>query len=325
MRRREFILLLGSMPTAWPLCAAAQQEPASVPRVGLLWPGASAPASPRMESFRRGLREQGYVDGRNVIIELRYAQKGLQQLPDLAADFARMKVDVIWAAGDFAPKVAQQATQMIPIVCIADDVLGAGIVTNLSRPGGNTTGLTILAQGLSTKRLELLKKIFPGLSRVAAFWDPTTGTAQVTETKNAAQSLEISLQILEVRSRDDLSNAFEAARREHTEALDVFSSPFLASLSREIVAFATENRLLTMFQWREQVEAGGLASYVPGLADIWRQSAVMVAKVLKGAKPGDLPVEQPTKIEFIISMRTAKALGLEVPLDVLVRADDVIE
>ena len=204
-------------------------------------------------------------------------------------------------------------------------MLGAGIVTNLSRPGGNTTGLTIFAQELSIKRLELLKKIFPGLSRVAAFWDPTTGTAQVTETKNAARSLEISLQILEVRSRDDLSNAFEAARREHTEALDVFSSPFLASLSREIVAFATENRLLTMFQWKEQVEAGGLASYGPGLADIWRQSAVMVAKVLKGAKPGDLPVEQPTKIEFIISMRTAKALGLEVPLDVLVRADDVIE
>src|SRR5262249_15173614 len=207
----------------------AQQAAGSVPRIGLLWPGASPPASPRMESFRRGLREQGYVEGRNIAIELRYAQEGLQQLPALAGELVRLNVDLIWAAGDLAPKVAQQATGTIPIVAIADDMLGAGLVAGLSQPGGNTTGLAIFAPELSAKRLEVLKDIFPRLSRVAVLSDPTTGASQVTATKKAAQLLNVNLQVLEVRHRDDLAHAFEAARNEHAEALSIFSSPFLAS------------------------------------------------------------------------------------------------
>jgi putative ABC transport system substrate-binding protein len=278
-----------------------------------------------MESFRRGLREQGYVDGRNVNIELRYAQGGLQQLPELAAELVRINVDVIWAAGDLAPKVAQQATQTIPIVAFADDMLGAGLVTSLSRPTGNTTGLTILAPELSAKRLEVLKSLVPGLSRIAALWDPTTGTAQVTATKVASQSLNLNLQILEVRNRDDLAPAFGAAVKGHAEAVNTFSSPFLASLYREIIDLAAKNRLPAIYQWREHAEAGGLASYGPSLAEMWRQSAVIVTRLLKGAKPSDLPVEQPAKLELVINQKTAKTLGLELPLALLIRADDVIE
>ena len=325
MRRRDFIRLVSATAAAWPLAARAQQPVEKVPRIGLLWPGASVPASPRMESFRRGLREQGYVDGRNVVIELRYAQGGPQQLPDLAADLVRMNVDVIWTAGDLATKVAQRATATIPIVALADDMLAAGLVTSLSRPSGNTTGLTIFASELSAKRLELLKNIFPGISRVAALWDPTTGTSQVTVTKEAAQSLNVNLQILEVRNRDDLARAFEAAMKEHAEALDTFSSPFLASLYREIISFAAENRLLAIYQWREHAEAGGLASYGPSLSETWRQSALIVTKILRGAKPSDMPVEQPARFELVINQKTAKALGLELPLALLIRADEVIE
>jgi putative tryptophan/tyrosine transport system substrate-binding protein len=325
MKRREFITLLGGAAAAWPFAARAQQEPASVPKVGVLWPGGSPPGSPRMESFRRGLREQGYVEGRNVAIELRYAERGPQQLPELAAELVRLNVDVILASGDFAPKVAQQTTAAIPIIAFADDILGAGLVTNLSRPNANTTDLTIFSSELSAKRLEVLKNISPGISRVAALWDPTTGTSQVVETRNAAQSLNVSVQILEVRHSDDLPRALEAAKTERADALNVFNSPFLASLHRDIISFAAENRLPAIYQWRQHAEAGGLASYGPVLADLWRQCGLIVAKILKGASPGDLPVEQPAKLELVINLKTAKALGLEVPLALLIRADDLIE
>jgi putative ABC transport system substrate-binding protein len=323
-RRRDFIALLGAT-AAWPLPARAQQEPTNVPKIGVLWPGASPPASPRLESFRRGLREQGYVDGRNVLIELRYAQQGPQQLPELVAEFVRLNVDVILASGDFAPKVAQQATATIPIVAFADDIVGAGLVTNLSRPDGNTTGVTIFSSELSAKRLEVLKTISPGISRVAGLWAPTTGTSQVVETRIAAQSLNVALQILEVRHGDDLPRALEAARSERADALNVFNSPFLASLHHDIISLAAENRLPAIYQWRQHAEAGGLASYGPVLADMWRQCGLIVAKILKGAKPGDLPVEQPARLGLVINLKTAKALGLEVPLALLIRADDLIE
>jgi putative tryptophan/tyrosine transport system substrate-binding protein len=325
LKRREVITLLGGAAAAWPFAARAQQPVGSVRRIGLIWPSASVPASPRMESFRRGLREQGYVDGRNVVIELRYAQKGPQQLPDLAADLVRMNVDVIWAAGDLAPKVAQQATATIPIVAIVDDMVDAGLVTSLSRPTGNITGVSILSPELSAKRLEILKNMVPGLSLAAVLWDSTTGASQVTMTQNAAQSLNVKLQILEVRNRDDLSRAFEAVMKEHAEAINTLSSPFLTSLYREIIGFAAENRLPAIYQWREHAEAGGLASYGPSLAEMWRESARIVAKILDGAKPSDLPVEQPAKLELVINQKTAKALGLELPLALLIRADDVIE
>jgi putative tryptophan/tyrosine transport system substrate-binding protein len=321
MRRRDFITLLGGAAAAWPLSARAQH----VGRIGLLWPGDEPPASPRMESFRQGLRASGFIDGQNIAIELRYPRRGPEQLPGLADELIGLQVDAIFAGGDLAARVAQQATKTIPIVTITDDILGAGLVASLSRPGGNTTGLTILAPELSAKHLEILTDIIPGLSRVTALWDPTSGTSQVTMTENAAQSLNLKLQVLEVRRREDVLLAFRAARHSQAGALNVLSSPILSSLHREIIAFAAEYRLPAIYQWKEHVEAGGLVSYGPGLAAMWRQSAIIVAKVLKGAKPADLPVEQPTKFELVVNFRTAEALGLTVPPSVLLRADEVIE
>jgi len=323
MRRRAFITLIGGAVT-WPLAARGQQAE-STPRIGLLWPGDAPPASPRMESFRQGLRALGFVDGQNIAIELRYAQRGPQQLPELAAELISLKVGVILAPGDLAPKVAQQATETIPIVAGGDDILGAGVVASLSRPGGNTTGLTILSPELSAKRLEILRDIIPGLSRVTALSDPTTGASQATITTSAALSLNLKLQVLEVRRREDVAGAVRAARNSQAEALNVFSSPILASLHREIIAFAAEYRLPAIYQWKEHVEAGGLVSYGPNLAAIWRQFGIIVAKLLKGVKPADLPVEQPTKFELVVNLRTAKSLDLTIPPSVLLRADEVIE
>ena len=324
MNRRHFITLLGGT-AAWPLAARAQQA-GSVLMIGLLWPGASPPAPPRMDAFRQGLRDSGLVEGRDVVIELRYAQGGLQQLPELAAELVRLKVDVFQASGDLAPRVAQQATATIPIVAFSDDILGAGLIPSLSRPGGNMTGLTILSPELSAKRLEVLRELLPRkLSRVAALWDPTTGTSQVALTESAAQSLKIKLQILEVRRGDELAGVFETARKEQAEALNIFSSPFLASLYRDIIELAAKHRMPAIYQWKEHAEAGGLVSYGPSLVGLWRQTAVIVAKVLRGAQPADLPVEQPTKFELIVNAKTARALGLDIPPALLLRADEVIE
>ena len=324
MRRREFITILGGGAAAWSVVARAQSTN-NVRRVGILWPGASPPASPRLESFREGLREAGFIEGENLIIELRYSKTGLQHLPELAAELVRRKVEVIEASGDFAPRVAQQATSTIPIVAFTDDVLGAGLVDSLSRPGRNTTGLTILAPELSAKRLEILSEIVPGLSRVAALWDPTSSKSQVAMTETAASAMKIQLQILEVRHRDHLVGAFAAAREGKAQAINLLASPILASLTREFVGLAAEHRLPTIYQWGEQVEAGGLVSYGPNLALLWRQAGNLVAKLLKGSKSGDLPVEQPTKFELVINLKTAKTLNLAVPRTLLDRADKVIE
>jgi putative ABC transport system substrate-binding protein len=241
MRRREFIRLFAGTAVLWPIAGRAQQP--AVPVIGILWPGVAAPAPPRMEAFREGLSKSGFVDGRNVAIEMRFARAGLHQLPELAADLVRLKVDVILASGDHAPRVAQQVTKTVPIVAFSDDILGAGLISTLSRPGGNMTGLTILSPELSVKRLEVLREIKPGISRVAALWDPTTGKSQVQLTENAARGLGIKLQVLEVRDAGDLDKAFLAAQREQAEALNVFASPFLASLYRDIIKLAAEHRL----------------------------------------------------------------------------------
>jgi ABC-type uncharacterized transport system substrate-binding protein len=236
-----------------------------------------------------------------------------------------MKVDVLTTFGDLTPKIAQQATATIPIVAISDDILGAKIVTSLSHPGANTTGLTIMSPELSAKRLELLKEMVPGMSRVAALWDPTTGASQVKITERAARALNLDLQVLQVRRRDDLVDAFRKAQSDRADALNVFSSPFLASLYREIIDLSAEHRIPAIYQWKEHVEAGGLLSYGPSLAAMWRQTATIVAKVLKGAKPAELPVQQPTKFELAVNAKTAKSLGIAIPPSVIVRADEVIE
>jgi putative ABC transport system substrate-binding protein len=319
MRRREFIALLGGIAGSWSLPVRAQQ--ASTATVGLLWPGAGPPVSPRLESFREGLRRSGFVEGQNVAMDLRYVQAGQQTLADHAADLVRAKVAVIATFGDSATKIAQQATSTIPIVSLADDLLGSGLIGSLSRPGANTTGITILAPELSAKRLELLSTIVPGLARVAGLWDPTTGESQVAMSENAARTMKLKLQILEVTQRDDLDGVFRAARDAH----NVFSSPFLASLYLEIINRAAEYRLPTIYQWREHAEAGGLISYGPSLPVMWEQDGALVAKVLKGAEPSGLPVEQPTKFELVINLKTARALGLTVSSQMQLLADEVIE
>jgi ABC-type uncharacterized transport system substrate-binding protein len=322
MRRREFITLLSGTAASWPFAVRAQQGQ-RVRRLGVLWPGASAPAPPRLESFREGLREAGYIEGYNLTIELRYSRRGAQYLPEL--ELVRLDVEVIQASGDFAPKVAQKATGTIPILAFTDDVLGADLVSSLSRPGGNTTGLTILSPELSAKRLEILSEIVPGLSRVAALWDPTSGNSQVSMTEIAARAKNIQLQVLKVQHRDDLAEAFAAARNAEAQALNIFASPFLSSLSGEIIGVTAAQRLPAIYQWKEHVESGGLVSYGPSLVQLWRQAGTIAAKLLKGAKPADMPVEQPTKFELVVNTRTAKAIGINLPQSLLVRADEVFD
>jgi putative tryptophan/tyrosine transport system substrate-binding protein len=318
MKRREFLTLLGGVAVGWPLAAHAQQS--TIRRVGVLWPGASPPAPPRMEWFTQALGQLGFIEGSNIAVELRNAQGGLQEIPKLAAELARMKVDVIAAFGDLAPKAVQQETQTIPIVAMADDMLGAGIVSSLSRPGGNTTGVTIIAPELSQKRLEVLREMLPGIRRVAALWAPSTGASQVSAAERAAQTLKLDLQIVEVRRQEDLTHAFRSAQAGGVEALSVFSSPFLASVIHEIINLSAAERLPTVYQWKEHVEAGGLVSYGPSLEATWRQAATIVAKILNGRKPADLPVEQPVKFELAVNARTAKALGIPIPASELVQA-----
>ena len=324
VRRREFITLLGGAAAAWPFAVRAQQGQ-RVRRLGVLWPGASAPAPPRLKLFREGLREAGYIEGHNLTIELRYSRRGAQYLPELAAELVRLDVEVIQASGDFAPKVAQKATGTIPILAFTDDVLGADLVSSLSRPGGNTTGLTILSPELSVKRLEILSEIVPGLSRVAALWDPTSGNSQVSMTEIAARAKNIQLQVLKVQHRDDLAEAFAAARNAEAQALNIFASPFLSSLSGEIIGVSAAQRLPAIYQWKEHVESGGLVSYGPSLVQLWRQAGTIAAKLLKGAKPADMPVEQPTKFELVVNTRTAKAIGINLSQSLLVRADEVFD
>jgi putative ABC transport system substrate-binding protein len=278
-----------------------------------------------MDAFTQGLKESGFTPGKNALIELRYGAKDVQEFSGLIAELVRMKAALIVTFGDFAPRTVQEANSTIPIVAVSDDLLGSGLITSLSRPGGNTTGLTIQSPELSAKRLELLTHILPGISRVAAIWDPTTGVSQVSMTEQAARGLKIKVQVLEVRRREDLPGAFRAAKAEQAQALNVFSSPFLSSISQEILDGAAENRLPAIYQWREHAEAGGLISYGPSLAELWRQAAIIVVKILKGAKPSDLPVEQPTKFEIIVNAKTAASLGIAIPPEVLLRSDLVID
>ena len=307
-----------------PLAAEAQQA-GKVPRVGVLYPGGSAPLSLRMEAFRQGLRESGYVEGNTVAIESRYADGRGERLVKLAADLVQREVSVIATSGDLATRVVQQVTATIPIVAFTDDLVGAGLVASHARPGGNTTGISILSPELNVKRLQLLKEVSPGISRVVVLWDPATGTAQLKVIEAAAGSLGVQLRVLEVRSPDALEDAFRLAQKERTQALNVLASPLLAAYSQRIVDLAAKGRLPAIYQWREHAEAGGLVSYGPSLAAMWRQSAIIVSKVLKGAKPADLPVEQPSKFELVVNLRTAKSLDLTISPSVLLRADEVIE
>jgi putative ABC transport system substrate-binding protein len=309
---------------AGPLGAQTQRVP-TVSRVGVLYPGGSAPLSHRMEAFRQGLREFGFVEGTNISIEIRHADGSSDRLASMAAELVRREVRVIATSGDFATRVVQQATTTIPIVAFTDDLVGAGLVASYARPGGNTTGISILAPELNAKRLQLLKEMSPGIARVAVLWDPATGAAQLKAMEGVSRSLGVQLLILEVRGPNDLDGAFTTARNERAAAVNVLASPLLASFSHKIIDLAANNRLPAIYQWREQAEAGGLMSYGPILLDTWRQTGLLVGKVLRGAKPSDLPIEEPTNFELVINLKTATALGLRVSPSLLSRADQVIQ
>ena len=327
MRRREFITLLGGA-AVWPLAARAQQM-GKVPRIGYL--GSSSPSlEPHfVEAFRQKLRELGHIEGENIAIEYRWAEGQDGRLPDLAAELVRLQPNVIVTTGTPGALAAMQATKTIPIVMASSgDPVGAGLVASLARPGGHVTGFTIVGPQIEGKRLELLKEAVPELSRVAVLWNPSNPAlvSYFDTIENAGRTLRISLDpVAEVRRADELENAFFAIASARPRALLVVADRFLLAHRKRIVEFAAAKRLPGMFPYREYVEAGGLMSYAPSNIELFRGAATYVDKILKGAKPGDLPVQEPTKLELIVNLKTSKAIGLTVPESFLLRADELIE
>jgi putative tryptophan/tyrosine transport system substrate-binding protein len=325
MRRREFIRLVGGAAAAWPLAARAQQA-GSRYTVGTLTAGNDNAALNTV--LVAALRELGWVEGKNVVFEHRYADNRLERLPGLAADLVRLKVDVIAAAGTLAPLAAKQASSTIPIVMTAaGDPLGSGLVASLARPGGNVTGMSLMAPDLGGKRLELLKEVLPRLARVAVLWNAANPYSALVfkETQAAGRTLGIEVQSLEVRAPDDFDGAFEAARRQRPDALITVEDPLTASHRQRVADFTAEQQLPSLHGVREFAAAGGLMSYGASLADLFRRATGYVDKILRGAKPADLPVQQPSKFELVINLKTAKTLGLTVPLTLQASADEVIE
>ena len=315
-------LVLGLL-SAW--LAAEAQAARKVARIGIL----SSTDSAVWEAFRQGLRELGYVEGRNLTTEWRWHKGQFERLPDLAAQLVRLKVDVIVVSAPQPTAAVKAATTTIPVVFIAvADPVRVGIVSSLARPGGNATGFaTVVPEGFPGKLLELLKEAVPKASRIAVLVNPTNEMHRVSlpQSVAAADALKVRLQILEARGPDDLERAFDAATRERAEAIHVYGDPLTFIHRARIAELAARSRLPALYLFRENVEAGGLMSYGPSQPDIFRRAATYVDKILKGAKPADLPVEQPTKFELVINLKTAKALGLRIPQSVLIRADEVIQ
>jgi putative ABC transport system substrate-binding protein len=305
---------------------AEAQQPTKVPRIGILIAGSASFNSARVEALRRRLRELGYVEGKNIVIEYRYAEGKLERLPDFAAELVRLKVDVIVTSGS-AILPAKKASATIPIVFAgAGDPIGSGFVSSLARPGGNITGLSIMSPDLGGKRLELLKEAFPKVVRVAFLWQSggSRGNLSLTEMEAAAKALRLKLLSLEVRSLDDFDSAFARGKKERAQALITTTGGLITTQQRQVLDFAAKNRLPAMYPGSEFVEAGGLMSYAPSYTDLFRRAADFVDKILKGTKPAEIPVEQPMKFEFVISLIAAKQIGVTIPPNVLVRADKVI-
>jgi putative ABC transport system substrate-binding protein len=307
--------------------AAEAQQPKKVQKIGLLLGFGLLPSSSNIEAFRQGLRDFGYLEGQNIAIEYRVLEHS-DRLSDLAAELVRLKVDVIVANSTGPALAATKATKTIPIVFASvSDPVGAGLVASLARPGGNITGLTQLAPELGGKRLELLKEVVPKLSRVAVLWhsDGPGQKPQMQEMELAANALRLKLQSLDAREPNDIEALFHATTRGRADAVVALASPRFSSRRAQIVGLATKNRLPSVYVSSDWVEADGLMSYGPNLDDRWRRASYYVDKILKGAKPGDLPVEQPRKFELIINLRAAKQIGLTIPQSVLYRADKVIK
>jgi putative tryptophan/tyrosine transport system substrate-binding protein len=325
---RRLVVFIGLLPSVFLPAGSPAQQPARIHRIGILSAASMSFYSARVEALRQRLRELGYVEGKNIVIDYRYAEGKLERLPDLAAELVRLKVDVIVSAPTQAALAAKKASATIPIVFtdIASDPAEVGLVSSLARPGGNITGLNVIAADLDGKRLELLKESFPKVTRVALLWQSggTRGNLTLAEMEAAAKALGLKLLSLEVRSLDDFEGAFARAERDGAQALITTPNPLINTQQRRVLDFAAKNRLPAMYQTSEWVEAGGLMSYAPNFTDLWRRAADFVDKILKGAKPADLPVEQPTKFEFLINLKTAKQIGLTIPPNVLARADRVI-
>jgi putative ABC transport system substrate-binding protein len=328
--RRTFLAGTGGVLLAAPLAAVTAQPREKVPRIGYLNPGSSSDPlrQRRLEAFRQSLRELGYEEGKNIAIESRWAEGKYDRYPALAADLVRLKVDVIVAQSGGATQAAQQATRTIPIVMsIVLDPVGSGLVPSLARPGGNVTGTSFMGPDLVGKQLELLKELVPKVSRVAFLLHPANpGSALILrEAEAAARILKVRLQLLEARGPPEIDSAFAAMTRERVGALLIFPDPLFGTQRRQIAELAAKRRIPAIYGGAvEYAEAGGLMVYGPNIPDLERRAATYVDKILKGAKPADLPVEQPTKFELIINLKTAKALGLTIPQSVLGRADEVI-
>lgn len=332
MRRRELIILLASAAATWPRILPAQGT--RIPRIGVLSPSLSETASPNsvtVQALLAGLRELGYVDGQNIIIELQRSEANADRLRQAAAELVTHKVDVIVAVSTTAARPAKETTSVIPIVAIGmADPVNDGLVASLARPGGNVTGTSFLGPQLVTKRLQLLGEVVPQHSRVAVLWHPRayssrTMDGMVSEAEQAAQTLGMQLQFVAANSPEEITAVFSTISRDHTDALCVFPSPMLFAEYGRIVRAVAEKSLPAIYAAREGVELGGLMSYGASLADMGRQAAPYVDKILKGAKPAELPVQQPTKFELVINLKTAKALGLTFTRDFQLIADDVIE
>jgi putative ABC transport system substrate-binding protein len=324
------VLIFGLCALLFALSYSAQaQQPKKVPRIGYVsGSGDANTPGPQVEAFGQGLRDLGYIEGKNILIEYRHTEAKPDRLPRLAAELVRLKVDVIVVSSALATAAARNVTREIPIVmAVAGDPVGSGHVTSLGQPGGNITGLTNLAPELGGKRLEILKEVIPGLSRVAILADPTNPVfkLQLREVETAAQALKLQVQILEVRGPNDFDDAFGAAKKGRAGAVSTLASAFLGAHRQKLVDFAEISRLPAMYHSSGFAEIGGLMSYGVNNADLYRRAATYVDKILKGAKPADLPVEQPTKFELVINLKTAKQIGLTIPPNVLARADKVIK
>ena len=326
MRRREFIALLGVAAAASPLVARAQQP--AMPMIGLLNAGSSKSFQSLVAAFRQGLSETGYVEGQNLAIEYRWADGDYEKLTGLAADLVGRQVSAILAGGPPAVMAAKAATTTIPIVFTSGgDPVELGFVSSLSKPGANVTGVSFLLNELGAKRLELLRELVPAATSVGFLVNPTRPSfqAEVKNTQQAAQALGVKLIVLNASTEAEIDTAFAEFSRQGIAALLLGTDLLFVARRDQIVALANRSRIATMYSIRQYVVAGGLISYAPSVAEVYRQAGIYVAKILKGAKPADLPVLQPTKFDLVINLKTAKALGLDVPLFLQQRADEVIE
>jgi putative ABC transport system substrate-binding protein len=323
MRRIVWFILISSA-IGWAAIAEAQPQE-KIPRLGFLSTASLSSLSPRLEAFRQGLRTLGYIEGKNIEIEYRSADGKADRLPELAAELVRLKVDCIVTAGETPTRAAKQATSTIPIIMttVGDPVV-LGFVASLARPGGNITGLSTISADLAGKRLELLKETIPKLSRLVVFSDPRNTDTDLNEIEAAARLLKIQLMLLEVQSLDDLENAFRSIVKSRADAITIGAGGFFNTHQKRIAELAVKHRLPAMYIEQEFVLAGGLMTYATSIPDLYRRAATYVDKILKGAKPADLPVEQPRKFEFMINLKAAKQIGLTIPPNVLARADKVI-